>query len=203
MSEQAQDFTTRTDPFALFDEWLAQAWEKEINDANAMTLATVDADGMPDGRIVLLKERDGEGFAFYTNLESAKGDQLRASGNASLSFHWKSLGRQVRIRGPIQPVSAATSDAYFATRPRVSRLGAIASQQSRPLDSRQTFLDRVAELENQYPGEDIPRPAHWSGTIVVPTYIEFWQAGEFRLHDRVRFTRETPSGPFNAQRLYP
>lgn len=203
MSTSPEDFTLRTDPFALFDDWLKQAWDKEPNDANAMTLATVDADGVPDARIVLLKERAEEGFTFYTNLESAKGSQLHASGNAALLFYWKSLGRQVRIRGPIQPVSAATADAYFASRPKMSRLGAIASQQSRPLESRQTFLDRIAELEKQYPDDDVPRPSYWSGTIIVPTQIEFWQAGDFRLHDRIRFTRDTPTGSFAVQRLYP
>lgn len=203
MTDSQRDFIQRSDPFSLFDEWLEQAWATESADANAMTLATVDSDGVPDARIVLLKARDGETFTFYTNLESAKGSQLRTSGHASLLFHWKSQKRQVRIRGPIQPVSSADADAYFASRHRVSRLGAIASQQSRPLESRQSFLDRVAELEKQFPGDDIPRPSHWTGTSIVPTAIEFWQDGEFRLHDRIRFTRETPGDAFNKQRLYP
>lgn len=203
MSNRQADFTTRSDPFTLFDDWLEDAWGKEISDANAMTLATVDGHGMPDARIVLLKGREDEGFTFYTNLESAKGNQLHTSGNACLLFHWKSLARQVRIRGPIRPVSADTADDYFASRPKISRLGAIASQQSRPLDSRQTFLDAIDELEKQYRDDNVPRPAHWSGTTVVPTQIEFWQAGEFRLHDRIRFSRDAPSGQFSVQRLYP
>ncbi len=179
------------DPFEWFDAWYDEAKAAGMTDPNAMTLATVGADGMPSARVVLLKEHDAEqGFVFYTNLESQKGTELRAHPKVSLSFFWRDMGRQIRIEGKASQVPDEQADAYYASRPRLSRIGAWASSQSRPLESRQTLADRVAELEAQYPeGADIPRPPHWSGVAVVPTRIEFWQAGDFRLHDRFTFQR--------------
>ncbi|KQT65141.1 MULTISPECIES: pyridoxamine 5'-phosphate oxidase [unclassified Aureimonas] len=190
-----------TDPFPLFASWLEEATAAEINDPNAMALATVDESGLPDVRMVLLKGLDHRGFVFYTNFGSAKGREILASGKAALNFHWKSLRRQVRVRGRSEVVSDAEADAYYATRPRTSRLGAWASEQSRPLDGRQTLLDRVAEIDARHPGETIPRPSHWSGFRIVPDQIEFWQDGEFRLHDRILFTREGDG--WGRGRLYP
>lgn len=192
-----------SDPFGLFAAWLGEAEVAEINDPNAMALATVDPSGLPDVRIMLLKALDAEGFVFYTNLESAKGRQILASGKAALCFHWKSLRRQVRVRGKTEPVAEADADAYYATRPRGSRLGAWASAQSQPLESRQVLADRVAEFDARYSGDAIPRPAHWSGMRVVPSEIEFWKDGEFRLHDRVLFKRAAAGGAWERTRLYP
>ena len=189
------------EPFSVFREWLAIATEREINDPNAMSLATVGAGGMPNVRVVLLKDVDPRGFVFYTNLESAKGEELAASGKAALGFHWKSVRRQVRVRGTLERVSDAEADAYYANRPRLSRIGAWASEQSRPLDSRTTLERRVAELEAEYAGRDIPRPPHWSGTRVVPEAVEFWQDGAYRLHDRCLFTRD--GAGWLKTRLYP
>ncbi|SMD07741.1 Pyridoxamine 5'-phosphate oxidase [Fulvimarina manganoxydans] len=191
------------DPFALFGEWFKAAEDAEPNDANAMSLATVDELGQPDVRIVLLKALDSRGFTFFTNFESAKGHQLLATRRAALCFHWKSLRRQVRVRGPIETVSDAEADAYFASRPRGSRIGAWASQQSRPLESRQALADRVAELETVYGEDDIPRPGHWSGFRVIPFAIEFWQDGAYRLHDRALFERAEPEDPWMLKRLNP
>ncbi len=181
--------TLPTDPFALFDVWMAAAAESEPNDPNAMTLATATPDGRPSARIMLLKGVDADSFVFYTNTQSRKGDELAANPLVSLLFHWKTLRRQVRIEGVAEPVTAEEADAYYATRPRISRLGAWASDQSRPLAARAVLEARVAALEQRYPGDDIPRPPHWSGFRVRPARVEFWQDMPFRLHDRLIFTR--------------
>ena len=177
------------DPHALFEEWLTEARLAEPNDPEAMTLATVGGDGHPAARMVLLKGHDARGFVFYTNGESRKGDELAANPRAALLFHWKSLRRQVRIEGRIEPVGAAEADAYFATRARESQLGAAASDQSRPLASRAAFEARYRALAEQYEGRDVPRPPHWRGYRVVPERIEIWTGREHRLHDRRLFVR--------------
>lgn len=194
------------DPYSIFDTWFKEARDSELNDGNAMALATADADGHPSVRMVLLKghgpDADGKGgFIFYTNLESRKGGELAANPNVALLFHWKSLRRQVRIEGPITQVSDATADAYFATRARDSQLGAWASDQSRPLDSRETFEARFEEAKARFEGQDVTRPPHWSGNIVSPTRIEFWQDREFRLHERWVFERDGDG--WRKQMLYP
>lgn len=178
-----------TDPFALFNSWYDDARASEINDSNAMALATADAQGRPSVRMVLLKGHGPDGFVFYTNYEGRKAADLFANPNAALLFHWKSLRRQVRIEGRVQTVSAQEGDAYFATRSRDSQLGAWASDQSRPLDSRETFERRFAEVQARFEGQEIPRPPHWSGFRVIPERIEFWQDREHRLHERRLFTR--------------
>ncbi len=178
------------DPIMLFQQWLSEAESSEINDPNAMTLATVDPNGRPVARIVLLKGLDDRGFTFFTNRESRKGQALNLTPFAALCFHWKSLTRQVRVEGKVVMIDDAESDAYYNTRPRGSRIGAWASRQSRPLDCRTTLADRVAELEKQYGENDvIPRPPHWGGYRVIPDYIEFWHDGGFRLHTRLTYTR--------------
>lgn len=182
--------TVPTDPFEFFRAWFAEAETTEVNDANAMTVATTTPEGYPSARIVLLKEWDRDGFVFYTNKESRKGDQLGANPRAALLFHWKGLRRQVRIEGPVVDVTDAEADTYYNSRPRGSRVGAWASIQSRPLANRDELLGRIAEYEAKYPGEAVPRPAHWSGYRVVPQYFEFWQDMPFRLHDRNVFTRQ-------------
>ncbi|SHE73557.1 Pyridoxamine 5'-phosphate oxidase [Kaistia soli DSM 19436] len=198
------DFTDATNPFGLFAEWLLEAEKSEPNDPNAMALATVDEDGLPDVRMVLLKDFDEHGFVFYTNYESAKGRELLAQPKAALLFHWKSLRRQVRVRGPAEPVPAEEADDYFKTRPRHSRLGAWASQQSRPLESRFALEKAVALVAARYPLGDVPRPPHWSGFRIRPTQIEFWKDGAFRLHDRIVFGRAEPDAPeWSRERLYP
>ena len=197
------DFTATSDPILLFRAWLSEAEKTEPIDPNAMALATVDASGLPNVRMVLLKAFGPDGFAFYTNLESAKGRELAAHPTAALCFHWKSLSRQVRARGPVAPVTAADADAYFASRTRQSRLGAIASRQSRPLQSRAALEADVAALAAKYGDGDIPRPEHWSGFRLEPVEIEFWQAGQFRLHDRIRFTRRGANDAWAKVRLYP
>jgi pyridoxamine 5'-phosphate oxidase len=196
------DFTGAEDPFRLFGEWLQDATASEINDPNALALATVDQDGLPDVRMVLLKGYDERGFVFYTNFESAKGREILANMKAAMVFHWKSLRRQVRIRGPVEVVSDAEADEYYASRPRGSRIGAWASKQSRPLESRFALEKAVAEYTMKYPIGEIPRPEWWSGFRVKPVQIEFWHDRPFRLHDRIVFTR-TGDGPWTKERLYP
>ncbi len=205
---QAGDFTTADEPFALFDTWLQDAAAHEPNDPNAMALATVDPDGLPNVRMVLLKgvdgpERSERGFVFFTNYESAKGRELLASGKAALCFHWKSLRRQVRVRGLVSPVAAEEADAYFATRPRGSRIGAWASSQSRPLESRFALEKAVALHTAKHAVGEIPRPPYWSGFRIVPVEMEFWHDRPFRLHDRVQFRRAGPGEPWTRTRLYP
>lgn len=198
-----RDPAAKDDPFALFDTWMADAVASEVNDPNAMALATVDASGMPDVRMVLLKEATPSGFVFYTNTESAKGRQLAGSPEAALCFHWKSLRRQVRVRGPVIPVSAAEADAYYASRAFGSRIGAWASQQSRPLESRFALEKAVARYTAQYATGNVPRPPHWSGYRLTPVEIEFWRDRRFRLHDRFVFCRDGEDAPWTRERLYP
>jgi len=198
-----RDPAAKDDPFALFGAWMADAEASEINDPNAMALATVDASGMPDVRMVLLKEATPSGFVFYTNTESAKGRQLAATPKAALCFHWKSLRRQVRVRGPVTPVSAAEADAYYASRAFGSRIGAWASQQSRPLESRFALEKAVARYTAQYASGQVPRPPHWSGYRLTPLEIEFWRDRRFRLHDRFVFRRDGADAPWTRERLYP
>lgn len=194
---------TATDPFVLFGAWMAEAEAAEPNDPNAMTLATVDATGLPDARVVLLKGWDPfYGFAFYTNRESAKGRQLEANPHAAICFHWKSLSRQVRIRGKVETGPAAETDAYFNSRARGSRLGAWASQQSRPLESRFVLEKALAHYAAKFGSGEIPRPSYWVSYRLHPLTIEFWQDQKFRLHDRFLFTRREDGG-WTKGRLYP
>lgn len=179
-----------TDPFILFDQWYGEARASEVNDSNAMALATADARGRPSVRMVLLKGHGPDGFIFYTNFEGRKADELLANPHAALLFHWKSLRRQIRIEGPVETVDDATADAYFATRSRDSQLGAWASDQSRPLPSRDVFMARYEEVSERFADAPVPRPPHWSGFRVVPQRIEFWQDREHRLHERRLFTRD-------------
>ncbi len=190
-----------SDPFDLFRAWFAEAERSEPNDPNAMALATATPDGRPSVRMVLLKEWDTRGFVFYTNKESRKGDELNANPHAALLFHWKSLRRQIRIEGAVEDVSDAEADAYYASRARLSRIGAWASEQSRPLPGRGALLMRVAKTEATYLGDDIPRPPFWSGYRVVPARFEFWQDMPFRLHDRAVYQR-TADG-WDTMKLYP
>lgn len=199
----AGDFTASDDPFALFETWFAEAAKSEVNDPNAMALATVDADGLPDVRMVLLKGADPAGFVFYTNTESAKGTELAGNPKAAVVFHWKSLQRQVRVRGPVERVTDDEADAYFASRARDSRIGAWASQQSRPLESRFALEKAVAYHAARFGVGEVPRPPHWTGFRIRPVYMEFWQNGLFRLHDRIVFRRPRPEGDWSRQRLYP
>ena len=189
------------DPFALFDAWFAEAKAAERNDPNAMALATASADGQPSVRMVLLKGHGPQGFTFYTHADSRKGEELAANPNASLLFHWKALRRQVRIDGPVEEVSAAEADAYFATRSHDSQLGAWASDQSRPLDTRATFEARFDEMKDWFAGQDVPRPPRWIGFRVVPRQIEFWTDRAHRLHERRLFTRT--DGGWDESLLYP
>lgn len=197
------DFTASTEPFRLFAEWHKDATQSEPNDPNALALATVDESGMPNVRMVLLKDYDEQGFVFYTNYESQKGREILSSEKAAMCFHWKSLRRQIRIRGPVEKVSDAEADAYFQSRPRGSRIGAWASKQSRPLESRFALEKAVAEYTARYPIGEIPRPAHWSGFRIKPTYIEFWHDRPFRLHDRLIFKRNTPEDQWTTEKFYP
>jgi pyridoxamine 5'-phosphate oxidase len=183
-----------TDPFARFRAWFAEAEAQEPADANAMTVATATPDGRPSARIILLKGIDARGFVFYTNQQGRKADELAINKHIALLFYWKSLARQIRIEGVVEPVTDAEADAYFASRPRISRLGAWASDQSRPLADRLTLERRLAEYEAKYPGEEIPRPPHWSGYRVIPESFEFWQNMPFRLHDRTIYTRNADGG---------
>lgn len=195
------DFSESSEPFALFERWLADATQSEPNDPNACALASVDADGMPNVRMVLLKGFDGHGFVFYTNFESAKGREILASRKAAMCFHWKSLRRQVRVRGPVEIVSDEEADAYFATRPRGSRIGAWASAQSRPLESRLALEKAVAFQTARHAVGEIPRPPYWSGMRVVPAQMEFWHDRPFRLHERIVFDRRGEG--WEKTRLYP
>lgn len=197
------DFTLAEEPFQLFRAWLAEAEASEPNDPNAMALATADQDGLPNVRMVLLKGFDEAGFVFYTNTESQKGGELLGSMKAALLFHWKSLRRQVRVRGPVEQVSDAEADAYFQSRPRDSRIGAWASQQSRPLESRFALEKAAASYALKFAVGEVPRPSHWTGFRVRPLSLEFWRDGAFRLHDRVAFRRPGPSDDWTRTRLYP
>ena len=189
------------DPFALFGDWFGEAVKAEPNDGNAMSLATVDAAGMPDLRMVLLKGFDAEGFVFFTNLESAKGQELAANPKAALLFHWKSLRRQVRIRGAVSPVSEAEADAYFATRARPAQIGAWASEQSRPLPDRLALEKRIAAVGMRFGLGKVTRPPHWSGYRLAPESLEFWRDRPFRLHERLVFNRA--AGGWTTERLFP
>ncbi len=197
----SRDFHAADDPFPVFEAWLEEARAAEINDANAMALATVDSSGLPDVRMVLLNGLDARGFVFYTNLASAKARQLAGRPKAAAAFHWKSLRRQVRVRGPVERVGDDEADAYYATRPRLSRIGAWASRQSAPLESRAALERAVAEREAEFEGREPPRPEWWSGFRIVPTSVEFWLDMPFRLHDRAVFTREGDG--WKRTRLYP
>ena len=192
---------SETDPFALFNAWLAEAVAKEPNDANAMSLATVDPEGLPDVRMVLLKDADDRGFVFYSNVESAKGREIAANPKAGLLFHWKSLRRQVRVRGVVEPVSKAEADAYWATRARPAQLGAWASAQSRPLPDRLALEKRIAEMGVKFGLGKVPRPPHWTGFRIVPESLEFWRDRPFRLHERLVFARA--AGGWTTHRLFP
>lgn len=189
------------DPHRLFEDWLKEAEASEPNDANAMTVATVGPNGQPSARILLLKGHDARGFVFYTNLRSRKGREIDANPRAALLFHWKSLRRQVRVEGPLSPVTPAEADAYFASRARMSRIGAWASEQSSSLESRAVLEARVAEMERRFEGGEPPRPEHWSGFRVAPERMEFWRDGDFRLHDRIIYTPE--GSGWRTERLYP
>ena len=208
--EPAGDFVASTDPFVLFDGWFREAEAHEINDPNAMSLATVDAADLPNVRTVLLKNVDGpeagdeRGFCFFTNYQSAKGVELLQSGKAALLFHWKSLRRQVRVRGLVAKVSEPEGEDYFSSRPRGSQIGAWASQQSRPLESREALEAAVAEVSARYADDaPIPRPPHWSGFRLTPVEMEFWHDRPYRLHERVAFTRTSPTASWDKTRLYP
>jgi pyridoxamine 5'-phosphate oxidase len=199
----SEDFSQEKNPERLFQHWLDEADRAEIDDANAMTLATVDESGLPNVRVVLLKGVDARGFVFYTNYESAKGQELLASPKAALCFHWKSLRRQVRVRGPVEQVSPHEADAYYATRPRGSRIGTWASQQSRPLGTRAQLEEAVARFEKEFAGMNPVRPRYWSGFRVIPLQIEFWRDRPHRLHDRILFHRASLDEPWVKTRLYP
>ena len=191
-------------PFGLFDSWMADAVQSEVNDPNAMALATADEEALPNVRMVLLKGVDARGFVFYTNLESHKGGELQGHPQAALCFHWKSLQRQVRVRGPVGVVADDEADAYYASRSRESRLGAWASQQSRPLADRAELDAAYADMQARFiDQDDIPRPPRWSGRRVTPLSIEFWQDGNHRLHDRLVYARSAPDAAWQTQRLYP
>ncbi|EJW22065.1 pyridoxamine 5'-phosphate oxidase [alpha proteobacterium IMCC14465] len=198
------DFQSPPDnPLTAFAAWLSEAEKTEPNDPNAMSVATVDTQGMPNVRVVLLKGVSDEGFVFYTNLESAKGQELGMTAKAALCFHWKSLHRQVRVRGDVEQVSDAEADAYYASRARGSQIGAWASQQSTPLSDRETLEARVAEFEEKFANQDVPRPSHWSGWLIKPQEIEFWQDGDFRLHDRIVYRRPDDVSGWQTVRLFP
>ncbi len=198
-----QGFTERNDPFALFAEWMKDAEKSEPNDPNAMALSTVDEEGLPNVRMVLLKDFDEKGFVFYTNYESQKGQEIQATMKAAVLWHWKSLRRQIRVRGLVEKVTDAEADAYFNSRPRDSRIGAWASAQSRPLEGRFALETAVAMYAAKYAIGSVPRPPHWSGFRILPLSIEFWHDRPFRLHDRVVFRRENQSADWTKAKLYP
>jgi pyridoxamine 5'-phosphate oxidase len=202
-SGHSPDFTAAGEPFALFAEWFAEAGKSEPNDPNAMALSTVDETGLPDVRMVLMKGYDQAGFVFYSHKASKKGRELAANPKAALLFHWKSLRRQVRIRGLVTPVSEAEADAYFASRPKQAQIGAWASKQSEPLESRFAFEQAIAKTAAQYMIGEVPRPPGWSGWRVAPLAIEFWHDRPFRLHDRIEFRRDAPDGAWTKVRMYP
>ena len=197
------DFTTADEPLRLFAAWLGEATAAEPRDPTAMTLATVDAGGLPNARMVLLKGVAERGFVFYTNVDSQKGQELDSHPQAALVFHWKSLNRQVRVRGTVERVTEAEADDYFATRPKQAQIGAWASKQSAPLESRLAFEKAVALYAAKYAIGTVPRPPNWSGYRIVPLRIEFWHDRPFRLHDRIEFVRENPGAPWSKTRLYP
>lgn len=197
------DITPADEPIALFQQWFAEAMQREVNDPEAMSLATADENGLPDVRMVLLKGVDRDGFVFYTNLESAKGEELAANPQAALCFHWKSLRRQVRVRGTVMPVSDAEADAYFATRPKDSKIGAWASRQSRPLEGLFALEKEVARYAAKYALTSVPRPPHWSGFRIQPLAIEFWRDRPFRLHERLRYHRQSLDSAWVTERLFP
>jgi pyridoxamine 5'-phosphate oxidase len=197
------DFAAAQNPFQLFGTWLAEATESEINDPNAVAVATVDPDGLPNVRMVLLKGLDERGFVFYTNYESAKGREILSAKKAAMVFHWKSLRRQVRVRGPVEAVDLTEADAYYASRPRGSRIAAWASQQSRPLESKEALEREVARFEEKFGAGEIPRPPHWSGFRLRPIAIEFWQDMPFRLHDRLVYTLDEAGIGWTTGRIYP
>ncbi|PST23700.1 pyridoxamine 5'-phosphate oxidase [Rhizobium sp. JAB6] len=197
------DFTEQNEPFSLFASWLREAETTEPNDPNAVALATVDKDGLPNVRMVLLKGFDSDGFVFYTNFESQKGQEILSQKKAAMCFHWKSLRRQVRLRGLVEVVSDKEADEYFKTRARGSRIGAWASKQSRPLEGRFALEKAVAEYTARYAIGDIPRPPFWSGFRIRPLSIEFWHDRQFRLHDRIEFRRDVPEGAWQKVRMYP
>lgn len=197
----AGDFTQAVDPLRLFAAWFEEASRSEAADPNAMVLATVDGDGLPNARVVLMKGFDERGVVFYTNVTSRKGQELEASRRAALVFHWKSLSRQVRMGGAVEPVDAEEADRYFAVRPREAQIGAWASRQSTPLESRSVFDAQMALYAERFP-ERVPRPPHWHGYRIVPRIMEFWQARPFRHHDRIEFRRQ-PGGGWSRSRLYP
>jgi pyridoxamine 5'-phosphate oxidase len=191
------------DPLVIFAEWMGEAAKSELNEPEAMALASVDEQGRADVRMVLLKGADANGFVFYTNLDSAKGRELATHPHAALCFHWKTLRRQVRVRGPATRVSDAEADAYFATRPKDSQIGAWASAQSRPMEGRFAFEREIARYAARYAFTTVPRPPHWSGFRVTPLEMEFWRDRPFRLHDRLLYRREAPGSPWRTERLYP
>jgi len=197
------DFTAAEEPFALFEAWLNEAIKSEPNDPNAMALATVDPDGLPDVRMVLMKGFDSDGFVFYSHIASQKGRELAANPKAALLFHWKSLRRQVRIRGNVTPVTDAEADTYFATRPKQAQIGAWASKQSEPLESRFAFEQAIAKVAARYIIGEVPRPPGWSGWRITPLRIEFWHDRPFRLHDRIEFRRDGAGQPWSKTRMYP
>jgi pyridoxamine 5'-phosphate oxidase len=197
------DFTAADEPFRLFAAWLTDATTSEPRDPTAMTLATVDADGLPNARMVLLKGFDDAGFVFYTNMDSQKGKELDAHPKAALVFHWKSSNRQVRVRGTVERVTPAEADAYFATRPKQAQIGAWASKQSQPLESRFAFEQAIALVAAKHILGEVPRPPGWSGWRIAPSQFEFWHDRPFRLHDRIEFRRDVAVGPWSKERLYP